>query len=214
MTDGPAASLGTSVVCADPTEGRAMAKARPELDRFTVWRAKLGDPRAFATLVGSYEPRVRAFVSRMCGGDHALVDDMMQETFLRVFRSLRRFSFDGDAKLSTWIMTIATRTVIDDRRRTKRRARLAWYLEAVVDVGTGPDEHAEAAATRQRIDRALLDLSEPIQATFTLRVFCELSEAETAAVMGIDVGTVKSRVSRCREYLRCCLQAAPLKERP
>jgi len=191
----------------DASGEQSPVRRRPEVDRLTVWRAKLGDPRAFARLVGLYEPRVRAFVSRMCGGDQIMVDDVIQDTFLGVFRALPRFSFDGEALLSTWIMTIARRTVIDDRRRAGRRARLASSLATMDPPVVGPGEHAEATAMRRQIDRALLDVSEDVQATFTLRVFCELSEAETAEVMGIDVGTVKSRVSRCRAHLRTCLQA-------
>jgi len=176
-----------------------------ELDRATLARAQLGDPIAFGTLVGLYEGRVRAFVSRMCGGNAALTDDMLQETFLRVFRSLPGFLFDGRARLSTWIMTIATRAVIDDRRRVWSRFTADEDVERMVDRSAGPDAWAEAAVLRRAIDRALLDVSEPLRATFTLRVFCELSEEETAEVLRIDLGTVKSRVSRVRDHLRRAL---------
>ena len=189
---------------ADATAGPPSTTSR-ELDRFTLTRAQLGDPRAFSTLVRLYEARVRAFVVRMCGGNPALADDMLQETFLRVFRSLPGFVFEGRAKLSTWIMTLATRTVIDDRRRAWSRLTMDDQIQEIADRRSGPGEHADAAALRRTIDRALLDVSEPLRATFALRIFCELSEAETAEVMGVDVGTVKSRVSRVREHLRRAL---------
>lgn len=183
--------------------------AAREVDRTTLLRAQLGDPRAFATIVRLYEPRVRLFVGRMCGGNPAIVDDMLQDTFLRVFRGLHGFLFDGRAQLSTWIMTIATRTVIDERRRAWSRLTGDPDVERLVDKSVGPEGVAASAQLRRRVDLALLDVSEPLRAAFALRVFCELSEQETADVLGVDVGTVKSRVSRVRAHLRRELGGQP-----
>ncbi len=176
-----------------------------EVERGDLWRAQLGDPRAFARLMERHEPRLRAFVSRMSGGNPAIVDDMMQDTYLRVFRSLPSFLLGGPARFSTWLFTIAARVVIDERRSAWSRLVGHDEIDEVVDRRSGPFAEVEARQLRRRVDRALLDVSEALRAAFVLRVFCELSEAETAAALRIDVGTVKSRVSRVRAHIRRAL---------
>lgn len=190
------------------SSGAVAAPAR-ELARAVVVRIQRGDPRAFGLLVAQYQERVHAFVLRMCGGNDALADDMAQETFLRVFRSMHGFDFDGSARLSTWIFTIATRTVIDDRRRAWSRVLCSEDIQDVVDRAPGPERYTEANLLRRRVDRALLDVAEPLRAAFVLRVFAELSEEETAAVLGVELGTVKSRLSRVRDHLRRAIGGAP-----
>jgi len=170
-------------------------------------RAQLGDPRAFAALMAHHEVRLRAFVARMCGGNAAIIDDMMQNTYLRVFKALPSFLLAGHATFRTWLFTIAARVVIDERRSAWARLVSSDDLSRFVDRRPSQSDALDARELRTKVDRALLDLSEPLRAAFVLRVFCELSEAETAEALRVDVGTVKSRVSRARAYVRQALEA-------
>src|SRR3954447_21718894 len=88
-----------------------------ELDEVSLARAQRGDRAAQAVLVERYQRPVFALLSRMVGRDRAAVEDLAQETFLRALRALPRFSLQGPARLSTWILTIATRLALDQLRR-------------------------------------------------------------------------------------------------
>ena len=129
-------------------------------------------------------------------------EDICQETFLRVFRAVDRFDPAGPALLSTWIFTIATRLCFDASRRERRR------LAVVFDAPQGADRADAIAigrALQRRVDRALLELPEHLRTAFALRVVGELSVKETAAALGVDEGTVKSRLARAREQLRTAI---------
>lgn len=170
-----------------------------ELDDATLRRAMRGDAGACREVVEAYQDRVFALVSRMLAGrGRATVEDIAQETFLAVFRQLPRFEPDGAAKLSTWILTIAARRAIDELRR-QRPALL-------VDRERAGDAHADDRAVRRElaaaIETALRELSPELRAAFLLREYHGLEYAEIARALAIDLGTVKSRLSRARARLR------------
>jgi RNA polymerase sigma-70 factor (ECF subfamily) len=125
--------------------------------------------------------------------------DVAQETFMRVFRALPDWDPRGSARLSTWILTVATRAAIDElRKRTPTGA-----LVDVVD--SAPPPPTELRSLRHAIERALGELVPEFRAVFVLREFHELSYQEIAGALDIDVGTVKSRLSRARAELRVAL---------
>ena len=173
-----------------------------ELDDPAVVRAAAGEQAAARALVETYGQRVFALVSRMLAGrDRAVIEDVAQDTFCDVFRKLRGWRPGGPARLSTWILTIAARRAIDELRR-KRPEPIAMP-EA---VGTGRADDA----TRRRdvvaaIERGLAELSPELRAAFLLREYHELEYAEIASALAIDLGTVKSRLSRARAALRVAL---------
>jgi RNA polymerase sigma-70 factor, ECF subfamily len=171
-----------------------------ELPLDVLLRAQRGDAAAQRALVEQYQRRVFAFVGRMLGSS-ARVEDVCQECFLRVFRALHKFEPGGPAQLSTWIFTIASRLCIDEARRQKPNEPLNDDLavEAQADVV------AMERALRRRVERAIEDLPFDMRATFVLRVVNELSVEETARVLGVDEGTVKSRLSRAREKIRAMI---------
>ena len=172
-----------------------------ELDVDTLARAQRGDDAACAALVECYQGRVFAVVGRTLGSARAArVEDVCQECFLKVFRALPRFDARGSAKLSTWILTIATRLCLDELRARQHRL----HDELTDDLAAPPltEPVALERALRRRVERALATLPPELRATFALRVTAELSVQETASVLGVDEGTVKSRLSRARERLR------------
>ena len=92
--------------------------APAELDAAAIRACSEGDPGALRRFVVRYQPLVFAFLSRSLGsGPH--VEDLAQEVFLRAFRGLARFRADGAARVSTWLLTIATRVAIDARKRRR-----------------------------------------------------------------------------------------------
>jgi RNA polymerase sigma-70 factor (ECF subfamily) len=166
-----------------------------ELDGETLARAQLGDRDAFRALYERYADVVYAFVRRMLGDD-AAAEDALQDTFLRVARSLASFRIDGPAALSTWILTIARRAAL-----TPRRPPPAAPLR---EPATGPAP-VELAAVRRRLEDALGALSPEQREVFVLRELSQLSYEEIAAAVGVDVGTVRSRLHRARAALQASL---------
>jgi RNA polymerase sigma-70 factor (ECF subfamily) len=180
--------------------------ARPdELDDLTLARAQRGEAPACRALVARYERRVFALLSRMVGRrGRALVEDLAQETFLRVFRALGGFSPGGAARLSTWILTIATRLALDELAR--RRPEAEPLSLALVDGMPRADGTVEARAVGRAIERAVRGLPPVFQAVFVLREYHGLEYDEIARALELDVGTVKSRLSRARAALRQALE--------
>jgi len=185
---------------------RHAAKAPPtrepdELDELTLARAQRGEPAACTALVRRHQQQVGALVSRMLtpSGRRAAVDDVAQETFLRVFRALPGWDPRGGARLSTWILTIATRAAIDELRRRPAGEPLPDAVEAP------PAPSIELRALGRAIERALGELAPEYRAVFLLREFHELTYDEIGRALELDVGTVKSRLSRARAALRTAL---------
>ena len=183
---------------------RSDAARRAELDDLTVRRAQQGERVALESLIDRYYPMVHALVWRMaCARGESHVADLVQDAMVRVLQGFRRFDPAGPARLSTWILTIATRVVLNDRRRPDpRTARLepSGYIDpaaAVADVEIGV-----------AIAKAIVDLPEPQRIALILREYHDLDYAEIANVLDVDVGTVKSRLSRARAAVRAALKRA------
>ena len=192
-----------------------MATARPgpgpssaELDEISVRRASDGDPAAFAALVETYQGAVFGLLWRMLGrcGHRALVEDLAQETFLAAYRALPRFSVAGSAKLSTWLLTIATRAALKALRRSRRVEPRA---DDLADLLPAPDstEHTTRQHELARVVRQALDHLHPDhRAVLVLREYHDFDYTEIAAALTLDLGTVKSRLSRARGALRRALE--------
>jgi len=174
-----------------------------EIDDRTLALARTGDRAGARTLVETYQARVFALVSRMLAGrGRASIEDAAQDTFLEVFRRLGSFAPDGPARLSTWILTIAARRAIDELR--KQRPALLAQVDVVLER-TG-DARSDDRAIRKElvaaIEAALRELSPELRAAFLLREYHGLDYAAIASALSIDLGTVKSRLSRARAALR------------
>jgi RNA polymerase sigma-70 factor (ECF subfamily) len=180
-----------------------------DFDPAVLELATRGDARAFERIVEAHQGPVFAVLSRILGpsGRHALVEDLAQETFLRVATALPRFGTDGRNKLSSWILTIATRIALDE---LKRRVPPSDPIDGAYDLASAAsaDERVERAQARSAIERAIADLAPEFRATFVLREFHDLEYGEIAETLGVDVGTIKSRLFRAREALRKALSEA------
>jgi RNA polymerase sigma-70 factor (ECF subfamily) len=201
---------------------RAGGAGARELDELTLRRAQRGEPAAFRALVETYQQRVWELCWRMlapAGLGHR-AEDLSQETFVRVFRALARFEASGPARLSTWILTIATRRALSELGRVRPRvvgeeAALAALEAASFDGGVGVAASAgrgaasEASARRELGDRlaaAIGALPDGARAVLLLRDLYELDYDEIARALELEVGTGKSRLSRARAAVRARLQ--------
>jgi RNA polymerase sigma-70 factor (ECF subfamily) len=187
--------------------GSANKDRFPELDEVTVVSAQRGSLRAKRALVERYQRPVLALVSRLLRGygDSALVEDVAQETFLRVFRALPNFDRSGPARLSTWILTIACHRSIDELRRRRLETSPLDAGPGDVAANDRADENAERRMLSRVLDRAIEGLAPEYKATFVLREVHGLEYAEIASILDIDLGTVKSRLNRARTRLRDAL---------
>jgi RNA polymerase sigma-70 factor, ECF subfamily len=184
----------------------AEAEQPREIDDLTLRRAQRGDERACRDLVVHYQRPVFALLGRMlCGsGRRGLLEDLARETFLRVFRELPRFSIIGAARLSSWILTIATRLALDELRR-RRPGLVPLEAAARLPNGEGAVATAERRALGAAITRAAAELPPEARAVFLLRDFHDLQYQEIARALEIDLGTVKSRLWRARAAIRAAV---------
>jgi RNA polymerase sigma-70 factor, ECF subfamily len=191
---------------------RPLASARPapldELDPVTLARCRAGDPVAFRAFVVRYQGAVFALLSRIVGRS-AQLEDLAQDTFLKAHAALGSFDPARPGKLSTWLLTIATRVALDE---LKRRRLPSTTLERADDV---PSEHSPERAAAQRrlglaLERAAAALSDEQRAVLVLFQFHDFSVEEAARALGCAPATVKTRWFRARQRLRELLQ----RERP
>jgi len=178
---------------------QAATARRPEgLDELSLRRAQRGDERAWRDLIERYQGAVHALVWRLLAGRaRHRTEDLVQETFVRVLRALPKFDPDGPASLSTWILTIATRLVLNELRRPDMQA-----LEHEPPAAERADRDAERARLGAAIAAGVAQLPEGQRAVLVLREFHDLDYAEIADALELDVGTVKSRLARARAAMR------------
>ena len=178
----------------------AVAIARPSepFDELMLRRAQKGEERAWRELVARYQRPVHALIWRLLAGRaRHRVEDLTQETFVRVLRALPTFDPRGSASLQTWMLTIATRLALNEMRRPEAKE----LVREPVAV-----ERSDAATERARLGAAIAAgvaaLPDPQRAVFVLREYHELEYGDIAVALEIDLGTVKSRLNRARSALR------------
>jgi RNA polymerase sigma-70 factor (ECF subfamily) len=177
-------------------------------DAQLIARCLVGDDRhAFAGLVRRHQSAVRACLRKLTAGNHALADDLAQETFVLAWRNLA--SFRQEARFSTWLYRIATNCWLAHGR--KRREELLGDRDAeVAEDDAAADalaDHARAASLRIDMERALATLSEAERAAIVQCYHNDLSHEEAAYVLDCPVGTVKTHVFRARQKLKLALAA-------
>ena len=169
-------------------------------------KARRGDQEAFAHLVRLYEKRVLALTTRMCRNREDAAE-AAQEAFLAAWQGLTFFR--GDASFSTWLYRLASNACVDLlRRESRHRTAAGLSLDDeelnldVPDETPSPQDEAERRELREEIERGLASLSPEHRQVLVLREIHQLSYDEIAETLDLDVGTVKSRISRGRKQLR------------
>ena len=194
----------------------AMTPARPahetrdalrKLDDSAVVKRFLeGEQRAFGILVDRYDNRLVNFVYRTIG-DRERAQDLVQETFIRVYRHLHRF--DPTKKFSTWIYTIASNLAKNELRNRSRNPLV--YFQTIKkkweadhrpleweDNSYKPDDLYRKRHLRKVVEKAVSELPEHHRVVFVLRELQGKTYEEIAQITAVNLGTVKSRLNRAR----------------
>jgi RNA polymerase sigma-70 factor, ECF subfamily len=182
-------------------------EGRPLQDAELIARATRGDVPAYEELVHRY--RAVAFrTAYLVTRSSADAEDATQEAFVKAYYALDRFR--GDAEFRPWILRIVANEARNRRRSARRRESLVLRLAEVRPSGASaqaPEAAAVTADTARLLLTALGELPERDRLVISYRYLLELSEAETAAALGVRPGTVKSRLSRALEHLRSRIPA-------
>ncbi|WOX06062.1 RNA polymerase sigma factor RpoE [Microbulbifer pacificus] len=183
-------------------------------DQQLVERVQNGDKRAFDLLVLKYQHKIAAVVSRYIN-DHAEVNDVVQEAFIKAYRALANFR--GESAFYTWMYRIAINTAKNYLVSRSRRppsydvdledAEFYSGSEMLRDNDT-PENQLFRDQLEATVHRAIRELPEDLRSAVTLRELEGLSYEEIAEVMGCPVGTVRSRIFRARESIDRAVQAA------
>ncbi len=169
----------------------------PGTDVDLLARVVVGDYEALNDIMRIHEDRVFAVCLRMMG-DREKALDSTQETFLTVFRKAGQFK--GEAALGTWIYRIAVNTCYDQLRKEKRR-RTAPLPDELDPQDPSALERLESAGLRPELQSALDTLPAEFRSAVILSDLQGLSLHQVALILGVPVGTVKSRVFRGRRLL-------------
>lgn len=171
-----------------------------------------GTVEAFDLLVSRYKDSLANYLYRFLG-DSKEVEDLLQETFMRVYRN--RHSYRRIAKFSTWLYTIAGNLARSEYRKRKRRRVYSLqsvnrdeeeYEVEIPDETFAPDRHTESTIQDRYIQEALKQIPEEFREVVVLRDVQQLSYEEIAEITGLPMGTVKSRINRGRTKLQALLR--------
>jgi len=181
-------------------------------DEILVRRSRSGDAAALAQLYVRHAPRLQSYLRRVLRS-HEEAQDVLQDTFLRLFEGRGRYAERG--RFRSWLYTVATRQAFDRiRNETRRAALLAERAQGVTPL-RDPLQHTADRQVLERID-AVLDTMPPETVTaFHLRMREEFRYAEIAAICGDPEGTLRSRVHHALKKIHRALAAfeSPLPSR-
>ncbi len=165
-------------------------------DEWLMQRVQTGDGDAFATLLDRYRGRLFGFLVRR-SGESADVEDLFQETWMRVVRARARF--DPSQRFSTWLFQIANNLCRD---RGRRRGVEAKAHETMLEIAEINPDVAPALDLQLDIHRRIGRLPDPLREVLLLRYYHQFSEREIAQMVDIPPGTVKSRLHTAVRRLR------------
>lgn len=162
-----------------------------------------GNVNAFEPLVTEYQKTVYNLALRMCGSAED-AEDITQETFLKAYKSLS--AFRGESRFSVWLYRIASNVCTDHLRAGSGRDTVSMTADDdteydVPDETNTPERAFERRLIRQSVSAGLASLSPKMREILLLREINGMSYAEIAQTLGLDEGTVKSRIFRARKKL-------------
>jgi len=175
----------------------------------------------FDALYRNHVDMIHRFAYRLCGNTD-IAKDLVQETFLNAYRGLR--TFRGDAQISTWLYTIASRACLRMQRRRKGAPERELSLEEFIPTSDGefrlqipmdglsPEEALQNKQLREALDEAIHQLPKKYRMVLVLRDMEDLSAKAVGSVMGLNERAVKSRLHRARLFVRRQLSARGMGE--
>jgi RNA polymerase sigma-70 factor (ECF subfamily) len=197
----------------------ASAIGIPTEDAALIADLKAGSEEAFGILIAQYHQPLYSLIARSLN-DPADAADITQEVFIKVFRSIR--GFHGEASLRTWLYRIALHEASNQRRWWSRHKKQEITIDSptesdnddsaglclsatLADRGDSPFDHAAQAETRERVEAALRQLPEAFRTVVILREIEGFAYEEISEILNVNLGTVKSRLTRGRSALRALL---------
>lgn len=161
-----------------------------------------GDSRALEDLYAKHGTGLLNYLIGQVGGDVVLAEEILQNVMLAAWKAAS--TFRGDSKVRTWLIAIARNQAINARR--KHRVKSVELSEADGLEKTGPFEQLLRSSERAAVREAIKQLPEDQRETLELVFYHGLSGPEAAEVMGVALGTVKSRLHRAKETLKYILE--------
>jgi len=198
------------------TSAPRLVVAEPPTDHALLEATRAGDEAAFAELVRRYRNQITSYVYRMTN-DYETAVDLSQETFVRIYKAMDRYQ--ASHAFSTYIYRIATNLAISELRKRKRRRLVSLSGFFPSTEGTPPvefnppdgrplqDSELVDRERRAAVTRAIATLPDKYRAPLVLRDVEGKSYEEIASILQTSEGTVKSRISRARSFLRDKLKA-------
>jgi RNA polymerase sigma-70 factor (ECF subfamily) len=197
----------------------ASAIGIPTEDAALIADLKAGSEEAFGILIAQYHQPLYSLIARSLN-DPADAADITQEVFIKVFRSIR--GFHGEASLRTWLYRIALHEASNQRRWWSRHKKQEITIDSptesddddsaglclsatLADRGDSPFDHAAQAETRDRVEAALRQLPEAFRTVVILREIEGFAYEEISEILNVNLGTIKSRLTRGRSALRALL---------
>lgn len=181
----------------------------PDVDQGLVQASLAGDADAYGELVRRHQDRLYPTLLRLTGSAEDALD-LLQDTFLRAYQNLDRFL--GESSFYTWIYRIAVNHALSKRRRWRVGPRFRPFPETgrgETLLGTDRDDPSiplERADLERQVQNALNRLSEEFRVVVILKDLEGLKYEQIADVLGIPIGTVRSRLHRARQDLRVLLR--------
>ena len=189
-----------------------MPAAPPADEKDLVHRARHGHLGAYDELVRRYQERIYATIYHMTS-NHEDANDLAQEAFIKAFHALR--TFKGGSSFYTWVYRIAVNKTINFLKQRKNKAQISLNdmdlnaehdpdLVALVSDKT-PRREVALSELSEKLNSALLKLSEPHRLVVTLHDVQGMSHEEIATIMDCNIGTVRSRLFYARQQLQAYL---------
>lgn len=181
---------------------------QPEIERALIEQARDGHEKAFAQLVETHSEKIIQLAWRLVG-NRSEAEEISQEAFLRLFKSLA--TFRGDSRIGTWLYRTVSRLAIDHLRRERLKRKLFFFrnaeqdsdpLEMAVSQGASPHDQLQARETAAQMQQLLNRLPARQKAVFVLRHMEELSLKEIAGMLDLSEGTVKTHLHRAVSLFR------------
>ncbi len=193
------------------SEGGAAPTPQPE-DAVLVRRSLQGDLSAYDELVRRYQGRIYATVYHMTA-NHEDANDIAQEAFIKAFQALK--SFKGGSSFYTWVYRIAVNKTINFLKQRRNKAQMSLDdldfnaehdpdLVALISERT-PRREATLTELQEKLNAAMMKLSEPHRLVVALHDVQGLSHEEIAEIMDCNIGTVRSRLFYARQQLQAYL---------
>ena len=201
-----------TMIMAEPAALPESESAVPVAEMDLVRRAQAGDLEAYDELIQRYQQRIYATVYHMTS-NHEDANDLAQDSFIKAFQALK--SFKGGSSFYTWLYRIAVNKTINFLKQRKNRVHMSLNdldfntennpeLVALISEKT-PRREAGLNELQEKLNAALLKLSEPHRLVMVLHDVQGLSHEEVAEVMECNIGTVRSRLFYARQQMQSLL---------